>query len=453
MERSHHDGTRDFNTLTGTFIEPPVANWQVFIDRNRNSVRDAGEPTTLTNTAGRYLFTDLQIGDYKIQQVLPNGWEVAPTFNDSQTVTVFPGAESVAADFAVYNASLSAPGNLNGKVWNDVNVNGVREATESGLAGWTVFLDTNTNNVLDAGEPTSTTNALGDYSFTGVAPGTVTIHMQTATGWQPAFPSSSTRSTTLRGGETLSGLDFGARQVTDSGIYGTIFSDTNKNGTRDAGERGLAGLTVYIDANNNSVLDVGELSITTAEDKFYTPAVDEAGNYSFTHLPNGVYTVRSILPPVLRRDPCIGADPYRLTFNWRSSHRDQCSAQFRPNEIHGVKFEDLNGNHVRDVGEPPIVGAKVYLDLNRNGTHESTEPFTLTVKMGATPSPICPKVATSCGSSRKRPFSNISYNCRGVLWPTGTSNPAVGNVTRPASRLTCPRAKSSTQCFFDSSEQ
>ncbi len=57
------------------------------------------------------------------------------------------------------------PGSISGEVFSDLNGNGVLDSGEPGLYGWTVLLD---------GTP-ATTNANGDYSFTGVMPGTHTI--------------------------------------------------------------------------------------------------------------------------------------------------------------------------------------------------------------------------------------------------------------------------------------
>jgi subtilisin-like proprotein convertase family protein len=47
-------------------------------------------------------------------------------------------------------------------------------------------------------------------------------------------------------------------------ISGTVYSDTNGNGTRNTGEPGLAGWTVFRDDNNNGVIDsVGSSSVTS----------------------------------------------------------------------------------------------------------------------------------------------------------------------------------------------
>jgi hypothetical protein len=46
--------------------------------------------------------------------------------------------------------------------------------------------------------------------------------------------------------------------------------------------------------------------------------------------------------------------------------------------INGNKFNDLNGNGVWNVGEPAMTGWEFYLDLNNNGTRETSEPNVVT---------------------------------------------------------------------------
>ncbi len=53
------------------------------------------------------------------------------------------------------------------------------------------------------------------------------------------------------------------------------------------------------------------------------------------------------------------------------------AAVFRPNEIRGVKYNDLNGNHIRDVGEPGMPGITIFIDLNRNNMLDAGEPTTV----------------------------------------------------------------------------
>lgn len=53
-----------------------------------------------------------------------------------------------------------------------------------------------------------------------------------------------------------------------------------------------------------------------------------------------------------------------------------------PADIAGTVFLDANGDGVRDLGEAPIAGVQLFLDLNDNGTHERLEPWTTTDSNG-----------------------------------------------------------------------
>lgn len=74
---------------------------------------------------------------------------------------------------------------------------------------------------------------------------------------------------------------------TPSEIQGTKWNDLNSNGVQDVGEPGLAGWTMYLDQNNNGLFDVSETSTLT----------DANGNYTFTNLTSGSYTVAEVLQP------------------------------------------------------------------------------------------------------------------------------------------------------------
>jgi hypothetical protein len=79
---------------------------------------------------------------------------------------------------------------ITGTVFHDTNGSGVRDADEGGLGGFTVYLDLNNNGKEDAGEPSTTSNSAGQYTFTGLAPGnyTVRIHTPSASYFQTAPP-------------------------------------------------------------------------------------------------------------------------------------------------------------------------------------------------------------------------------------------------------------------------
>jgi RHS repeat-associated protein len=87
------------------------------------------------------------------------------------------------------------------------------QATEPGLAGWTVYLDQNHNGQLDPGEPSSVTDALGHYYFSNVAPGAYTVAEVSQAGFQQTAPLGDTYAAVVQSGQVVSGLDFGNQQL------------------------------------------------------------------------------------------------------------------------------------------------------------------------------------------------------------------------------------------------
>lgn len=429
------DGVRDINTLTGEVLDPPLANWQVYLDRNRNGLQDAGEPTTLTDATGAYTFPDLQVGAYSVVEVVPLGWEPTLGFSDRQTVVVRSGTQAVARDFANFDLSTIIPGTVSGTVWHDRNGNAIRDTTvggflDQGLSGWVVYVDSNNNGLFDAGEPNATTSATGTYTITGVNPGTVTVREVVQADWRPTNPLLASRSFVLRNNQNLTGQDFGNFAVLEGVIRGTIFADRNRNGLRDTGEPGVVGATVYLDVNNNGLLDAGEQSQSSSVDQFYTPAVDEAGTYGFTHLGSGTYPVRVVLAENFSATPAdqlvhsvtIAATDVRTGVD--------TAAWYRANEIHGTCFDDLNRNHVYDTGESVRSGVTVFVDLDRDDLMDADEPTTVSGSDGSYSfvgmSPGAYVVRQVVGSGRN---SSYPQTVGGTLWPSGTSNAPVGLVT------------------------
>ncbi len=431
------DGVRAADAVTGTFTDPALVGWTVFLDLNGNGVKDAAESAALTDATGGYRFTDLQVGDYDMVVVLPTGWETAPTFGDNYTVAVFGGTQSVAHDFAGHEISTAVPGTVSGTVWNDLNGNGIRDVdpatgtySDPGLAGWNVFLDLNSNRVFDPTETQATTAADGTYKISNVAPGTVSIVEVAPAGWRSSAPVTNVRTIMVKNGQDVANQDFGNAQLRDSSIRGVVFADSDKSGTRESTERGLAGVTVFLDLNENGVLDVGDQQTVTSDDLYFTPDVNEAGIYSFAHLAGGTYTVREILPSTLSATP-VSQLAHKVAISGAEDRSGvDTAAVFRPNEIHGVKFNDVDGNHQQDPGEAGIAGATVYVDINRNNTLDDGELTAVTgadgsyVFAGLTPGAYVARDVASAGYSPTYPQTTD-----GVLLPSGVSNPTVGNVT------------------------
>jgi hypothetical protein len=73
----------------------------------------------------------------------------------------------------------------------------------------------------------------------------------------------------------------------DAEIRGLKWNDLDGDGIKDTNESGLKDWKIYLDTNTNGQLDTGEVSTTT----------DNDGNYSFTNLRPGTYTVTEETQP------------------------------------------------------------------------------------------------------------------------------------------------------------
>lgn len=79
---------------------------------------------------------------------------------------------------------------------------------------------------------------------------------------------------------------------------GIKFEDINGNGTRDAGEPGLGGVTIYVDSNTNGVLDGGEPFAVTAPDGTYTIVGPAARQETLREIvPAGFTQTTPVAPP------------------------------------------------------------------------------------------------------------------------------------------------------------
>ena len=167
-------------------------------------------------------------------------------------------------------------GDISGQVYNDLNGSGSFVPGDPGLDNWEVDVYDSSDNFVAS----QLTSGGGNFNIAGLAPGTYTISEVQQSGWtqtQPVAPY--TYTVTVTAGQTSSGYDFGNFQ--NISISGETFNDLNGNGNLDPGEPGLTGWTVDLyDANNNLVA---------------TTVTDVNGDYSFTNIGPGTYTVQEEL--------------------------------------------------------------------------------------------------------------------------------------------------------------
>jgi len=143
---------------------------------------------------------------------------------------------------------------IQGRVYEDTNVNLLSDPGDPSLGGWTVYLDGNNNGVFDAGETGVLTDAAGSYAFLDLKAGTYTVRRVTPAGWTDNRPAAGSYTITLATGTSTSpGQHFG--QLRSNAIYGRAYEDLNGDGVRDDSDPALPGRPVFVDVNGNSTLD------------------------------------------------------------------------------------------------------------------------------------------------------------------------------------------------------
>ncbi len=146
-------------------------------------------------------------------------------------------------------------------------------------------------------------------------------------------------------------------------ISGNIFNDRNLSRTRDSGDTPLFDVRVYVDQNNNGVFDSGEFS----------SASDTSGNYSILVTP-GTHIVREVVPTGFRlTTPQTNGITVTVTGTNTVNNVNFGQEQLSLNAT-GVKWNDVNGNGLRDPGEGFISGVRMYLDLDGDGRIDIGEP-------------------------------------------------------------------------------
>lgn len=122
-------------------------------------------------------------------------------------------AANLALQSEFQNGDTATPlGSIEGSKWNDVNANGIWEADEKALAGWTIYIDSVANGTLDPWELSTVTDANGKYSFTNLGPGEYAIQEVNQTGWLQTSPSTP-YALILKVGEKLTDVNFGNYQL------------------------------------------------------------------------------------------------------------------------------------------------------------------------------------------------------------------------------------------------
>ncbi|HEX9305002.1 MAG TPA: SdrD B-like domain-containing protein [Thermoanaerobaculia bacterium] len=349
-----------------------------FEDRNGNGLRDSGEPGLpgveihasdvddasraplrgLTGADGSFQVCGLEHArDFRIVETVPFGYQqTAP--NDRRIsrrlIALDHGyfVEGCDENFSglIFGNQL-IPNAIGGIKFEDLNANGVRDPGEPGLAG---FLITLTSTAAGGPAPqTVATDANGNFLFTNVAPGGYTLSETQRQGFSLTVPAANSIPVTLASGGSSIDNTFGNfRGVLTGTITGTKFLDVNGNGVLDAGEPGLAGVTITRTASINDPTGAN-LSVVT----------DADGNFTFAAVPFGTFTLTETVPTGFAQTapPSPGTISATINFAQRTSSGNLFGNRALGAMVSGVKFNDLNGNGVRDADELGLPGVTIRL--------------------------------------------------------------------------------------------
>ena len=315
--------------------ELPISGVTVFLDTNNNGTPDTGEQQIRTNEQGRGAFTNLQLGNYVVREVVPSGF--SPSTADRVDVTL--GLQDANVTFA--NTPNS---NITGCKFEDFNLNGYRDGNEPAIANVTIFIDTNRDGVLQANEPTTTTNQFGTFAFNNLRPGTYSVREVTPPGY---FQTTQPLDIVLGANQT-----FTCALVGNSRRYDLLvpkFRDDNRNGVQDPNEIRLPRVPFTLDLNRNGRYDAATEPLVFS---------DAGGVAVFPNLSPATYSVLEVFdtPGVLNPFPIrTGPNPINFDVPGPNTRPTTVAPTTVPTPARTASSIDLTGNDAGVVTASSVV--------------------------------------------------------------------------------------------------
>ena len=313
----------------GFFATASIGDY-AWLDTNKNGLQDADEtpvqgvkveifnadgtpvtdaygnpaPAQVTGADGKYLFTNLNPGDYYVQFTPPANLSFSlpdqgnndavdsdanPATGRTPVTTLTTGEQDL-----TWDAGFHPSASLGNYVWYDMNGNGVRDADEPPLSGVTVTLYDDKGNTIG----TTQTDQNGFYSFSGLTPGSYVVGFTPPSGYvltqanqgdndnldSDASPlTQRTQAITLGAGENNPTLWAGLTLPAALGSY--VWND----GAKDSADG--------IKAPNELVIpNVTVILLDSSQNEIARTVTDGQGLFHFTNLSPGDYYLKFIAP-------------------------------------------------------------------------------------------------------------------------------------------------------------
>lgn len=384
----------------------------------------------VTDSAGDYSFSGLQIGYYNLYQSQPLGYKSVGSNSGQLYAPRNPNDDSVTSGSAnpghgigtkeggsdndyirsiylaeqqlsTFNDFAESLGSISGTLFSDANQNGIYESgTENYIESVevTLYQDVNGDGLLDAGDiklASVLTDSNGNYTFNDLSLDdgdgdfeylvVVTDSTNALSGStnilgpdQSQDPASDNNSKDADGfpvvldtaATSTNVADFGFVSLSSLGDY--VWNDENGNGIQDAGETGISGIAVRLYSASNLTTSIA------------STVTDGSGYYEFTDIEPGDYVVE-VVPgsfTISTKDSTATTDTFDSDVDTISGRTDSFTlladtfdrsidiglqSVTELASVGDLVWNDANNNGIQDSGEEGIGGVQVKL-LNSSGT-------------------------------------------------------------------------------------
>jgi hypothetical protein len=233
--------------------------------------------------------------------------------SDSFTYTVSDGQGGTSVGLVSITVPFH-PVMISGTVFADLNDNHIQDAGEAGLAGWTVQ--------LDGGAMSVTTDASGQYTFTGAGPGTHTVSEVVQSAYIETSPRGNTFTINTSNGLDVSGKNFSNEIPTNA-------RDNSLNGYSEHGAGWTTVNKGWLGTSRVHAADPSGNSYASWQMNIGAPAGIPAGKYEVfvSYVPGGglatiaPYTIidnKTILATIAINQTLIPNDGLYQGVRWRS---------------------------------------------------------------------------------------------------------------------------------------
>ena len=292
----NNNGLQDLN-------EPGIAGVTVTLINEKGAI----EKTTITDVMGRYGFTDIATGRYKLIFSKVSGYVFALNNTSDQnknSKAELATGETLLIDFLIQqvytniDAGYVKTGSVGDRVWLDLNGNGFFQTGEPGISNIKIKLFTTTGILVDSTVTSNEPGAdfSGYYKMDNIRPGSYFIKFEIPANYiiSPSgvggddndsniTDENGPRTTglfTIGVGQFVNNID--AAAFLPASIGDRVWNDNNKNGLQDAGEPGVSGIEVKLFTQSGQLLS--------------TMTTNSQGNYIFGNLRQRLYYLQFSIP-------------------------------------------------------------------------------------------------------------------------------------------------------------